>query len=440
MAQPAPAYVHPAANPLEAPLNQLGNLLNTNYNNSWTLKQLINSNVQYILAQLDRIRQAVTQLQQNFAIARNRIPQLEAEIAALQAQLAAQGPGHPAPNVVALQQQIADLTAQRADYIRWINESLALINRYDGYVQHINGLAPNNPQFTALIGQINQRLRTITDLFNLPQNGQDPPVQPGNPPPPPGGPYGNGGPAAPGAGNPPPGGLGNLGAGNVNPGAGNVNPGAGNVNPGAGNRNVFQRGWDFLRGRNRGRNGAIAPGGNVAQANPLMVAPPVDQVRNVEPLPPARMPGVVDNSNRIRNMYRPYDSPSDSDDDSDEGSDGNFVGRPRRAARGAWNVMDDDGDDLSDVDLESNVAAANRSRGSSIDSNGGKRKRKRTRKQRKHKGGWRLSSNKRTSTLSSSRSSRTSRPSRPSRSSRRSRPTRSSRTSRTSRSSRRSSN
>jgi len=430
MAQPA--YAHPAVNPLLAPLNQLGNLLNTNYANSWTLREIIRTNSQHILDQLERIRMASVQIQYRAQLAQARIPQLEAQIAALEAQLAAQGPGHPAPNVVALQQQIADLTAQREDYVRWVNESLALINQYNGYIQNINALAPDNAAITALIGQINQRLRTVTDIFNLPQ--QPFPGAPGQPPPPPGGPYGNGGPGAPpGAGNPPPG-AGNPppGAGNPPPGGPGAPPGAGNVNPlpGVGNvnpnprGNIIQRGWNRLFGRNRD------------QANPLMAAPPADQIRNVEPLPAAQMPGVVDNSNRIRNMYRPDDSPSDSDDDSNEGTEGNFVGRPRR---GAWNVMadDDDDDDLSDVDLESNVAAANRSRSSSIDSNGGKRKRKRTRKQRKHKGGWRLSSNKRTTTRPSSGRRRTTRSSR-SRSSRSSRS--SSRPSKTTRTTRRSSN
>jgi chromosome segregation ATPase len=131
MAAPAPAYAHPAANPLLAPLTQLGNLLNTNYTNSWTLREIIRNNAQHILDQLERIRMAAIQLQNRAQLAQARIPQLEGQIAALEAQLAAQGPGHPAPNVAALQQQIADLTAQRDDYVRWVNESLGLINQYN---------------------------------------------------------------------------------------------------------------------------------------------------------------------------------------------------------------------------------------------------------------------------------------------------------------------
>ena len=102
MAAPAPAYAHPAANPLLAPLTQLGNLLNTNYTNSWTLREIIRNNAQHILDQLERIRMAAIQLQNRAQLAQARIPQLEGQIAALEAQLAAQGPGHPAPNVAAL--------------------------------------------------------------------------------------------------------------------------------------------------------------------------------------------------------------------------------------------------------------------------------------------------------------------------------------------------
>ena len=420
MAQPAAAYVHPLANPLEGPLNQLGNLLNTNYNNSWTLKQLINANAQYILAQLDRIRQAVNQLQQNFAIARNRIPQLEAEIAALQAQLAAQGPGHAAPNVVALQQQIADLTAQRTDYIRWINESLALINRYDGYVQHINGLAPDNAQFTALIGQINQRLRTITDLFNLPQNGQDPPAPPGNPPAPPGGPYGNGG----------PGGLGNPALGNPAPGAGIVAPGIGN--PAQPNPNFFQRGLNRIGNmfsRNRGRNAPIAPAafavpaaavvGNVNpinQSNANMAGPPELQVNYVSPNPIQKPITNNYDMDKIRQMYsRPNGSPPDSDDSDEEDDENNNArlafsrSNSGNSARGNLARGNSSGSNLKpfdDEDLDFGSSTSNRnSRFNSLDSTniGGKIKRKRT---KKHKGGFRLTSNKRTTSRSPSSSGR----------------------------------
>lgn len=390
---PAPAYVHPGVNPLLAPLNQLGNLLNTNYANSWTLREIIRNNAQHILDQLERIRMAAIQIQNRAQLAQARIPQLEARINALEQQLAAQGPGHPAPNVAALQQQIADLTAQRDDYVRWVNESLALINQYNGYIQNINALAPDNAAITALIGQINQRLRTVTDIFNLPQ--QPFPAAPGQPPGPPGGPYGGPG------GNPPPGGPG-----------GNV----GAVNPGAGNRNMFGRMGAALGnmfGRNRGA--AIAP-----QVNPLMAGPPQQEIRNVEPLPIRRV------QNRRVVGY-------DSDEESEDGSEGEFIGGPAvsrsnsnssnstidnnnssRAARGNWNVIDDeledDPNELSDVDLASNLGQANRSRASSSSSLGGKRKR--TRKQRKHKGGWRLSSNKRTSSRPSSRTTRSSRSSR----------------------------
>lgn len=83
----APVYNHPNANPLLGPLNQLGNLLNTNYTNSWTLRKLIQDNATYILAQLERIRQTVTTLQQNFTNARTQIPQLERQIRDLQTQL-----------------------------------------------------------------------------------------------------------------------------------------------------------------------------------------------------------------------------------------------------------------------------------------------------------------------------------------------------------------
>ena len=78
MAQPA--YAHPAANPLLAPLNQLGALLNTNYSNSWTLREIIRTNAQHILDQLERIRMAAIQIQNRAQMAQARIPQLEAQL------------------------------------------------------------------------------------------------------------------------------------------------------------------------------------------------------------------------------------------------------------------------------------------------------------------------------------------------------------------------
>ena len=173
------AYVHPPDNPLLAPLNQLGTSIDTNYTNSWTLRELIRTNAQYILDQLGRIEQSTTALIDQFVANRNMVVQLQNTINDLQDQLAVALAAGQA--VQALQQQIADLTAQRDDYVRWINDSLGLINRYNAYVQHINGLQPDNAEITNLITQINQRLRQITDLFGSPP--QAPPGAPGPPPP-----------------------------------------------------------------------------------------------------------------------------------------------------------------------------------------------------------------------------------------------------------------
>ena len=78
------AYVHPPDNPLLAPLNQLGTSIDTNYTNSWTLREIIRTNAQYILDQLARIQQSVTDMQDQFVANRNMVVQLQNTIYDLQ--------------------------------------------------------------------------------------------------------------------------------------------------------------------------------------------------------------------------------------------------------------------------------------------------------------------------------------------------------------------
>ena len=115
------AYVHPPDNPLLAPLNQLGTSIDTNYTNSWTLREIIRTNAQYILDQLARIQQSVTDMQDQFVANRNMVVQLQNTIYDLQDQLAAALAAGQA--VQALQQQIADLkvkqTPQRIETQLW---------------------------------------------------------------------------------------------------------------------------------------------------------------------------------------------------------------------------------------------------------------------------------------------------------------------------------
>ena len=432
----APVYNHPNENPLLAPLNQLGNLLNTNYANSWTLRKLIQDNATYILAQLERIRQTVTTLQQNFTNARTQIPQLESQIRDLQTQLDAAQPSGVsgpavAPDVVALQQQIVNLTAQRNDYVTWVNDSIALINRYNTYVQNINALAPDNAGFTALIGQINDSLRAITTIIGLPQN--NPPGQPGNPPDAPGGPYG--GPGSSGGLPGPPSSSGssilsNTGLGGVSSSASsssskpssmwsrfsNFLPFSGKssgvpIQPGDTNGRYFER---------LSKKGSLAPSASSVSLNTNATGLNSSAISSI---PESK---IDSNSNSNRNINSSnIDSDSDNEDDSLGGlpsSSSSITSKPEPRIRVPYSSKAQRDSNMSNV-----LKNYSNSSSSSRSSSGGKRKRKRTRKQN-YKGGFRLNSSKRTTSRTPS-----------SRSSRSSRSIRSSRISRSSRSSRRSS-
>ena len=98
--------------PLLGPLTQLGTSIDTNYTNSWTLRRLIQDNAQYILAQLDRIRLSVTQLQQDLASHRDQVQILQQQILDLREQLAAAMAAGQSEET--LRQQITALTTRES--------------------------------------------------------------------------------------------------------------------------------------------------------------------------------------------------------------------------------------------------------------------------------------------------------------------------------------
>lgn len=422
------------ANPLLGPLTQLGNSLNTNYANSWTLRKLIDDNGNYILAQLTTINQAVTQLQQNVVAARTQITQLNNRIIDLEAQLAAQSPGVSGPNVnpdvAKLQQELVNVMRERELYLNWLNESLVLINQYNAYIQNINNLAPDNMQFTNLINQINQRLQAITNILGLPP--VNPPGPPGNPPPPPGGPSGgppSGGPGGPSGGLP---GLSNTGLGGVSSSA-------------SSSSSRPSSSWNPFAGLFRGKSSVvpIQPGDTEARYRERLATAKEQQKSGVSLNPNATGFDIVNNSNINRN-----------ENNGDEGEEGEFLGGIPVSSASSFNrrlptagfpsssvspslgassdprrakAYVEDTSNMSNILRNTlNPKRSNKFSSSVYPNNGGKMKRKRTRKQN-YKGGFRLNSNKRTTSRTplsrssiSSRSSRSSRTSRTIRSSRRS--------------------
>ena len=361
-----PQYIHPADNPLLGPLTQLGTSIDTNYTNSWTLRRLIQDNAQYILAQLDRIRLSVTQLQQDLASHRDQVQILQQQILDLREQLAAAMAAGQSEET--LRQQITALTTQRNDYIRWINDSLALINRYNAYVQHINGLAPDNAQITNLIGQINQRLRQVTDLFSLSQDGQDPPPAPGPPPPYNGQGQGQG-----------QGGTGGQGSGIL----GTIGDAFSNLTGSSSSSSSQPSSASSSSNQGPRRNPLSQPPQGSSQSSSTNLAKSFPQSTNFNQVNPMMQQQYnvgdmvnFNNNGRPINGRITFVSPID----------------------GTYTIMDPQTTSSYPNVPQNNIVRKFKS------SSGGKRKR--TRKQRKYKGGWRLNSSKRTS--SQTPSSRTS--------------------------------